>query len=79
MAVRSFYISAYIDGRKTLLEGGPKRGDGGTSIAIYQRDEGSITSPYKVIQRNIHEGDSHKLITEIQYQGKVIHSHTTEY
>lgn len=79
MAVRPFYVSADIDGRKTLLEGGPKSGDGGTVVTIYQRDEGSITDPYKVIQRNIHEGDTHKLITEIQYQGKIIHSHTTEY
>lgn len=79
MAVRPFYISANISGRKTLLEGGPRSGDGAAIITIYQRDEGSITDPYKVIQRNIHDGDNHKLITEILYQGKVIHSHTTKY
>lgn len=79
MAVRPFYISSNIDGRKTLLEGGPKSGEGSITTTIYQRDKGSITDPYKVIQRNIYEGDKRKLVTEIQYQGKVIHSHATEY
>ena len=40
MAMRNFWIDADIDGRATMLSGGPRRKDGGMNIAIRMRDEG---------------------------------------
>lgn len=42
MAVRNFWIDADIDGRKTMLSGGPRAKDGGMLVNIYQRDDGGI-------------------------------------
>lgn len=42
MAVRNFWIDGYIDGRQTVLSGGPKSKDGGMSVDIFQRDDGGI-------------------------------------
>lgn len=78
MAIRPFYILADIEGRKTSLSGGPKSADGDVDILIYQRDNGVVTNPYKIVQRHKY-GDKHKLVTEVHYQGKVVHSHITDY
>ena len=40
--VRNFWLSARIDGRNSLLEGGPQSKDGGFSLAIFQRDGGDV-------------------------------------
>lgn len=45
MSVRPFYVEADIEGRQTMLGGGPRRSDGDMTVYIHQRDEGSITSP----------------------------------
>ena len=80
MAVRPFYINANIDGRKTPLAGGTKSKLGHHEIDIYQRDKGSITTPYKICQRSIqHEDGSIELTTEVYFQGSLIHTHTTDY
>lgn len=44
MAVRNFWIEADIDGRQTIMEGGPRRADGGFKLTIYQRENGGITT-----------------------------------
>lgn len=43
MPVRNWWIDADIDGRQTRLEGGPRRKDGGFTLRIYQREDGSIS------------------------------------
>ena len=43
MAVRNFYIDADIDGRKTPLTGGPRNKEGGFTLNLTIRKEGSIT------------------------------------
>lgn len=43
MAVRNFYVEANIDGRQTILGGGPKSKTGEMSVRLYQRDDGAIT------------------------------------
>ena len=48
MAVRNFWIEAYIDGRKTDLEGGPRNKEGGFELVVKQRDDGSITEGVRV-------------------------------
>ena len=42
MAVRNFYVEANIDGRDTLLGGGPRSKTGDMSVRLYQRNEGEI-------------------------------------
>ena len=48
MAVRNFWIEADIDGRQTVLAGGPRSKDGGMTITIYQRKDGGITEAVKI-------------------------------
>lgn len=40
IVMRNFWIDADIDGRATMLSGGPRGKDGGMNIAIRMRDEG---------------------------------------
>lgn len=79
MAVRPFYIESDIEGRKTNLAGGPKSGQGDMTTSVYQRDEGSITEPYKIFCRHKFKDDVHYLVTEVWYQGDKIHEHETKY
>lgn len=80
MAVRPFYIESDIEGRKTMLSGGPKNRHGGISTTIYQRDEGAITQPFKIEQYSVEEEGKLKLITEVyQHPGKKIATHITYY
>ena len=62
MAVRNFWIDADIDGRQTMLSGGPKSRDGGMRVNIYQRDEGGILH---VISINCYVSADGKLISKI--------------
>lgn len=48
MAVRNFWIRADIDGRKTVLAGGPRSRDGGFDLTISQRDGGAIVEPVEI-------------------------------
>lgn len=48
MSVRNWWIAADIDGKKTELNGGPRSKDGGFSLRIYQRDQGSIITVAKI-------------------------------
>ena len=79
MAVRPFYINADIKGRKTDLAGGTRNSDGYHDITIYQRDNGSITSPYRIKQFSEYENGVHKLVTTVSFKGEVIHKHVTDY
>ena len=38
--MRNFWLTAYIDGRETLLEGGPRSKTGGMEATLYMRDDG---------------------------------------
>ena len=42
MAVRNYWIEAKIDGRKTLLTGGPEGKQGGFFMRIHMRAEGGV-------------------------------------
>lgn len=79
MAVRPFYIDANIEGRKTNLAGGTRRSDGSHNISIYQRDEGSITTPFKIEQSSYIEDGVHKLVTRVYYKGSLLKEHITNY
>ena len=49
MAVRNFYVDANIDGRQTMLGGGPRAKDGEMTVCIYQRVDGGISDPVKIV------------------------------
>jgi hypothetical protein len=44
MAVRNFYVSGTVDGRRTDIGAGPQAKDGGMSLHITQRNEGAIVT-----------------------------------
>ena len=46
--MRNFYLTADIDGRATLLSGGPRAKDGEMSIEIRQRDEGRSVVAFRI-------------------------------
>lgn len=79
MAVRPFYINADIDGRKTPLAGGTARKNGEHHIAVYQRDQGEITIPFKIEQYTEEQDGVLKCITDVYYQGDLIKKHVTDY
>jgi len=49
--VRNFWLSADIDGRSTMLDGGPRSKDGGFDLDIYQRANGSSEKALSVTGR----------------------------
>ena len=79
MAVRPFYIDAHIEGRKTNLAGGTARKDGQHSVSIHQRDQGAITTPFKIEQSSFSEDGVHKLVTRVYYLGELLKEHITDY
>jgi len=48
MAMRNFWITVSIDGRKTRLTGGPLRKDGGFSLEVYMRESGRSVLAYSL-------------------------------
>lgn len=48
MATRNFWIEGRVDGRKSEITGGPQRKDGGFSLVVYMRDEGTSKAAVKV-------------------------------
>lgn len=72
--VRPFYVSGSIDGRQSV-SGGPRRLDGGMSLRITQRDEGSTVDAFRIESRSCSDG---RLITEvIDDSGRVVASKVT--
>lgn len=74
MAVRNFWIAADVDGYQNLLEGGPRRKDGGLDVTIYQRDDGSITHPIRIFCR----AEGEQLTTDIYVDGERVAQYKTE-
>ena len=74
--VRPFYVSGSVDGRTTPVSGGPRRLDGGMSLRITQRDNGSIVDAFRVESRSCADGT---LLTEIiDDSGRVVASKVTQ-
>lgn len=67
--MRNFYLTADIDGRQTLLTGGPRAKDGGMTIELRQRDNGiSVVSLYvRCFERN------GKLVTKVIFPDGFTH------
>lgn len=65
MSVRPFYVSSSIDGRMTLLEGGPQKKDGDMVTYHKQRSEGGIIDTFTVRCRTHYTDEGLKLTTEV--------------
>lgn len=46
--MRNFYLTADIDGRETLLTGGPRAKDGNMRVEIRQRDNGHSVVAFSI-------------------------------
>jgi hypothetical protein len=46
--VRNFWLSAVVDGRQSLVTGGPRGKDGGITLTLYQRDGGAVRTALKI-------------------------------
>lgn len=81
MAVRPFYISSSIDGRATLLEGGPAKRDGEMCTYHKQRSDGGIIDTFIVKCRTHYTTEGLKLTTTVidAETNKVIAEKTTDY
>ena len=49
--VRNFWLSADVDGRQSRITGGPRARDGGVSLTLYQRSNGSVATALTVLCR----------------------------
>jgi len=56
MAMRNFWIEGDIDGRRTMLTGGPRSKDGGFGLTVYVRDKGSSETAVRVSGRAARDG-----------------------
>ena len=54
--VRNFWIELTVDGKATRIETGPQAKDGGFSLVILQRDEGSIIRAMEIDGLALSEG-----------------------
>ena len=80
--VYPFYVSVDSETRKDYVGVGVRKKIGKITTNIYQRDKGEITSPYTIKQFTLEWSESkkaHKLVTQVIYQGEVIHQHITDY
>ena len=67
------------------IAGGTRKKDGEMTTAVYQRDKGAITTPFKIRQYSTEDLNEetgeweHHLHTDVYYQGEVIKKHVTDY
>lgn len=81
MAVRPFYVSSSIDGRMTMLEGGPAKRDGEMITYHRQRSDGGIVDTFIVKCKTTHGPNGLMLTTTVidADTQRVIAEKTTEY
>lgn len=79
MAIYPFYTTIDSSTRRTIPGCGVRKKDGSMTTRIYQRDKGEITQPYTIYQSSIYTDGKHQLKTSIEYKGKEVHSHVTDY
>lgn len=80
MAVRPFYTESRIDGRQTLLSGGPRSKDGTMRTVIYQRDNGAITKAFSICCGRETVDGVEKLVTSVyDSNGDLVAEHYTDY
>lgn len=70
MSVRPFYISADIEGRKTMLTGGPRKSDGYMHVEITQRNRVKLRQhlTLEVLRRVINLSLEYMIVAELVWQ-----------
>lgn len=69
--MRNFYLTADIDGRKTLLTGGPRAKGGEMSVEIRQRDNGMSVVAFTIrcrerngsLESEVFDREGHRVAT----------------
>ena len=79
MATRPFYVGVDIEGRETMLKGGPRSRYGSVHINLNQRDKGGITTPFTVDQFSQTIDGKLMLVTVVRKFGEEVSRHETEY
>lgn len=74
MAVRNFWVEADIDGRATMLAGGPRGKRDGMDVTIYQRDGGGIKTAVRIFCR----ANGENLVTSVCIDEREIAAFGTE-
>jgi len=74
--VRNFWVEANIEGRRTMLSGGPQGKLDGLHLYLYQRDKGDITTALRVHA----SADRYGALTLAVFgpDGQLIFEHETE-
>lgn len=80
MAVMPFYATIDSSSRANPVGCGCKSKQGHLETIIYQRDNGTITAPIKVIQMS-HTDENGKITlhTTVYHEGKLLVEHITDY
>ena len=80
MAVRPFYMEAYVDKRDSKLSGGPRSKGGGMDVTIYQRDKGDISTVFRIESSSTMRDGKLILVTKVlDKNNRVIATEETEY
>lgn len=77
--VYPFYIEVKSSSRANNVGVGAKSKKAYMETFVHQRDEGEITTPFKIIQRTFEDEGVLKLSTEVYHNGALIKTHTTKY
>ena len=74
-----FYIEINSSSRANNVGVGAKSKKAYMETFVHQRDEGEITTPFKIVQRCVEDENDLKLYTEVYYNGELIKTHITNY
>lgn len=70
MNVRNFWIDVDIDGRKTLLSGGPRAKDGEMSASLYIRKDGEV---YRCCTIECEHNNGKNILTIYDSERNIVH------
>ena len=79
MAVYPFYVEVNSSSRASSVGVGAKSKKAYMETFVHQRDEGEITTPFKIVQRIVEDEGEIRLYTEVYYNGKLLKTHITNY
>ena len=73
--VYPFYVEVNSSSRANNVGVGAKTKKAYMETFVHQRDEGEITTPFKIVQRCVDD----TLYTEVYYKGELLKTHITNY
>ena len=79
MATYPFYTTVDSSSRKSLVSVGAKSKDATMETLVMQRENGEITTPFRIYQMTYYEGKVLKCVTRVYYRGELLKEHITDY